>query len=386
MANVFEERVQKFQKELAAKGIDIAVITHPDSVYYFSGFWGYLEMDFGRPTLVVIPKDGDCSLITPGLEAAMAEEMTWIKDIRPSTDGHDGEWGTPLQNIFNKYQNARVGTERDKIHPIISNFMQENLSCGSYHDASVILGEMRMVKTPHELDIMRQAGQVDIAMCEAAIEAIIEDVPEYEITLAVMAAGTRKAAEFLTDTGPERLYTPMIHALQVMQTGGDLHMVHRRPTIKKVKPGESIYLCFCGMMDFKNIKLGFDRQYYLGSCTQEEERIYDIAIKAQKAALDHVRPGVTAESVNAAAVEVYQEEGFGVCYRTGRGVGFSNLERPEFKIGDQTILQAGMTFACDGAVSIPNGGPAGRVGDSIIVTEDGFEYITPFPKEKLRIL
>jgi Xaa-Pro aminopeptidase len=229
---------------------------------------------------------------------------------------------------------------------------------------------------------MRQAGQVDIAMCEAAIEAIQEDVPEYEITLAVMAAGTRKAAEFLTDKGPERLYTPMIHALQIMQTGGDLHMVHRRPTIKKVKPGESIYLCFCGMIDFKNVKLGFDRQYYLGSCTKEEERIYDIAIRAQKAALDHIRPGVTAESVNDAAVEVYQEEGFGVCYRTGRGVGFSNLERPEFKIGDKTILKAGMTFACDGAVSIPNG-PAGRVGDSIIVTEDGFEYITPFPKEKL---
>lgn len=384
MANAYENRVKKFQKELGEHQVDIAVISNPDSVYYFSGFWGYLEMEFGRPTLVVIPKDGDCVLITPGLEEAMAEEMTWIKDIRPWTDGLDGEWGTPLQKIFNKYENAQVGIEREKIHPIISNYMNENLKCGSFSDISELLAEMRMVKTPEEIEIMRQAGQVDVAMCKAAIEAIAVGVPEYEITLAVMAGGTRKAAEFLTDSGPERLYTPMIHNLQIMQTGGDLHMVHRRPTVRKVKEGDSVYLCFCGMINFKNVKLGFDRQYFVGSCTDEEARLYDIAIKAQKTALETIRPGVIAEDVNAAAVEVYEDAGFGVCYRTGRGIGFSNLERPELKVGDKTVLQAGMTFAVDGAVSVPNG-PAGRVGDSIVVTDTGFEYLTPLNKE-LRIL
>lgn len=384
MNNAYENRVKRFQKELAESKVDIAVISNPDSVYYFSGFWGYLEMEFGRPTLVVIPKDGDCVLITPSLEAAMAHEMTWIEDIRPWTDGLDGEWGAPLQKIFNQYENARVGLERDKIHPIVSNYMNEQLKCGSYADVSGILGEMRMIKTPEEIEIMRQAGQVDVAMCEAAIEAIAEGVPEYEITLAVMAGGTRKAAEFLTDTGPERLYTPMIYNLQIMQTGGDLHMVHRRPTVRKVQKGDSVYLCFCGMINFKNVKLGFDRQYYVGSCTDEEARLYNISVKAQEAALESIRPGVTAEAVNAAAVEVYKDAGFGVCYRTGRGIGFSNLERPELKVGDKTVLQAGMTFAVDGAVSVPNG-PAGRVGDSIVVTETGFEFLTPLAKE-LRIL
>jgi len=384
MKNQFKNRVEGFQKKLSESNIDLAVITNPDSVYYFSGFWGYLEMEFGRPTLVIIPKEGECALITPSLEAVMAHEMSWIEEICEWTDGLDGEWGTPLQRIFNKYGKPKVGIERDKIHPIISNFMQDQLQCAGYVDISDHLAEMRIIKTPEEIDIMRQAGQVDIAMCEAAIEAIVAGVPEYEITLAVMAGGTRKAAEFLTDSGPERLFTPMIHNLQIMQTGPDLHMVHRRPTVRKVNKGESVYLCFCGMIDFKNVKLGFDRQYYIGSCTDEEARLYDITIRAQKAALDHIRPGVTAESVNSAAVEIYEEAGFGVCYRTGRGIGFSNLERPELKVGDKTILKAGMTFAVDGAVSIPNG-PAGRVGDSIVVTEGGFEYLTPFPKE-LRIL
>ncbi|MCJ2534420.1 MAG: M24 family metallopeptidase, partial [Candidatus Thermoplasmatota archaeon] len=85
-----------------------------------------------------------------------------------------------------------------------------------------------------------------------------------------------------------------------------------------------------------------------------------------------------------ASLEIYQEAGFGICYRTGRGIGYSFLEKPEFKDGDKTILQPGMTFAVDGGITIP-GEFGARVGDSIVVTENGFEYLTPFPKE-LRIL
>ena len=56
------------------------------------------------------------------------------------------------------------------------------------------------------------------------------------------------------------------------------------------------------------------------------------------------------------------------------------IEKPELKIGDKTLLRSGMTFAVDGAVSIPEKAAA-RVGDSIVVTENGYDYLTPFPKD-----
>jgi Xaa-Pro aminopeptidase len=56
------------------------------------------------------------------------------------------------------------------------------------------------------------------------------------------------------------------------------------------------------------------------------------------------------------------------------------IEKPELKIDDKTLLQVGMTFAVDGAVSIPERAAA-RVGDSIVVTENGYDYLTPFPKD-----
>jgi len=243
---------------------------------------------------------------------------------------------------------------------------------------------MRMVKSPAEIDVMRQAGQVAVAMCEAAVHTIAESVPEYEVSLAAITAGTRKAAEFIGDENSDRLLSPMIHNLQVFQSGPDLSMVHRRPTLRRVKKGDPIYMCFCPFTLFKQIKLGFDREYFVGCVSDEHAKIYEIALKAQAAALAMIRPGVLAEEVHFASLAIYQSAGFGTCYRTGRGVGYSFLEQPEFKDGDKTPLQAGMTFAVDGGITIP-GKFGARVGDSIVVTEDGFEYLTPYPKD-LQIL
>ena len=384
MNDLQKKRVIELQRRLADEDIDLAVIHDLDNIYFLAGFWGYLGMDFGRPTILVIPRTGSPTLITPGLEAEMAANMSWIDDIREWTDGVDGEWQALLDELLVSSTELIVGFEPVKTHPVVTSYLKQKFSDSAIRDISKILSDMRMIKSPEEINTMRQAGQVAVAMCEGAVQTIAEGVPEYEISLAAIAAGTRKAAEFLGHRKSERLYSPMIHNLQILQTGPDLAMVHRRPTIRRIVNGDPVYMCFCPFTLFKQIKLGFDREYFVGKVSDEHARIYEIALKAQAAALEMIRPGVRAEEVHFASLEVYQSEGFGICYRTGRGVGHSYLERPEFKDGDRTILQAGMTFAVDGGITI-EGEFGARVGDSIVVTDDGFEYLTPYPKE-LRIL
>ena len=67
MRELQKKRVIEFQRRIADEGIDLAVIHDPDSIYFLSGFWGYLGMDFGRPTILVIPRSATPTLITPGL-------------------------------------------------------------------------------------------------------------------------------------------------------------------------------------------------------------------------------------------------------------------------------------------------------------------------------
>ena len=124
----------------------------------------------------------------------MARAMTWIEDIREWTDGVGGEWGVHLQDLLDGIKNLRIGIEPYKTHPMILECLKHDFNGIGLVDISNIIAEMRMVKSHEEIAVLRQAGQVAVAMCQAGVKAIAEGVAEYEVALAVIAGGTRKAA------------------------------------------------------------------------------------------------------------------------------------------------------------------------------------------------
>jgi len=369
---------------MADENIDAVLLTDPDSIYYFSGYWGYLGIEFGRPTMLFVPRSGDCTVITPLMESEMCRNMTWIEDVCAWTDGTQGEWRRPLRDLIGNHETLTLGIERMLIPPIVSEFLHDELPRANCVDAGWLISAMRMIKSAQEIEVMRQAGHVAIAMVEAARDIIGEGVPEYEVALAAIAGGTRKAAELLIHEPMEGIYSPIVYNLGILQSGHDTCMVHYRSSVRRIQHGDPVYLCFCGAASFKQYKLGFDREFFVGSVTDEQAKAYEVAVKAQLTALDTIRPGIIAEDVHFAAAAVYRDAGFEPGYRTGRSIGCSFLEKPELKAGDKTPLQAGMTFAVDGGITVPQKLGV-RVGDSIVVNNEGFEYLTPYPKD-LRVL
>jgi len=374
-------RTLKLQNIMKNMGIQKAIFTDESSIAYLAGFWGYLGIEFGRPTMLVIDADDAPTVITPLMESEMVAAMTWVENVKTWEDIGPNSWGRALQLAVGKTPNA-LWIESNHIPAIVRNFIDESFKGVLLNNISPILGEMRMIKTSFEINIMKQAGQIAGAMMAAAHESLAEGRQEYESALAVIDAGSRKAASFLTAEGWESFVSPMIHNLQILQSGSDSSMVHRRASVKAYEKFDPVYFCFCNMAQFKQYKLGFDRMFHIGDVTDQARDVQEAAIEAQQAAINRIRPGILAEEVAAAANEVYQKRGYETGYRTGRSIGVAYLEAPELKAGDKTVLEPGMTFAVDGGISL-DGEAAGRIGDSVVVTENGFDYITDYPREIL---
>ncbi|MTI02172.1 Xaa-Pro peptidase family protein [Roseibium sp. RKSG952] len=381
MLNEAKTRTFTLQAQMKDLGIQRAVFTDESSIAYLSGFWGYLGIEFGRPTMLVVHADEAPIVITPLMESEMVTAMTWVEDIRTWEDMGQRTWGRALESALGD-KPEEIWVERNSIPAIVRNHLEETYPGSPIKDISPVLGAMRMIKTPFEIQVMKEAGQIAGAMMKAAHGSLQEGALEYESALAVIEAGSRKAATFLTDKGWDRFVSPMIHNLQILQSGRDTSMVHRRASVRQYQRADPVYFCFCNMAQFKQYKLGFDRMFHIGEVRDDAARVQQAAIDAQQAAIAAIRPGIEAQDVAAAANEVYAERGYETGYRTGRSIGVAYLEAPELKTGDTTILQPGMTFAVDGGISI-DGVTAGRIGDSVVVTETGFDYITEYPRTLL---
>lgn len=381
MLNEAKKRTHLLQSRMKEQGIRKAVFTDESSIAYLAGFWGYLGIEFGRPTMLVVDADDTPAIITPLMESEMVGAMTWIEDIRVWEDFGQRSWGRALKQALGD-KPGEIWIERNHIPAIVRNFLDEAFKDVPLQDISPVLGEQRMIKSPFEIDIMKQAGEIAGAMMGAAHGSLAEGKQEFESALAVIDAGSRKAARFLTNKGWDSFVSPMIHNLQILQSGSDTSMVHRRASVRAYEKFDPVYFCFCNMAQFKQYKLGFDRMFHIGGVTDAGAKVQQAAIDAQQAALAALRPGVLAEDIAHAANEIYRERGYETGYRTGRSIGVAYLEAPELKDGDKTVLQPGMTFAVDGGISI-DGVAAGRIGDSVVVTETGFEYLTHYPREIL---
>ncbi|MCY3769298.1 MAG: Xaa-Pro peptidase family protein [Gammaproteobacteria bacterium] len=375
---MFEKRLDDLRARLKDSGIEAGIITDDDNVYYLTGYYDYLHMEFGRPTILIVPVDGESLLVTPRIDLNTARATAEVDRIEAWNDGQGNEWREHLPGALKG--RSRVAVESRFIPQVVREFVSGVVNGGPLTDITPILSTMRMVKSEEELELARHAGKVATTMMKAGREAIGDGVPEYEVALAASAAGTKTASRILEQHYPSSPYmSPNTHFLQIMASGDEITMTHHRASTRVMGYGEPVFLCFCGMTNFHRFKLGFDRTFWIGEIRDPSQAsIYNIAVESQAAALQVLRPGVTAEEVHAAYAQVIEEAGYDYPFRCGRGTGFSFLEKPELVSHDKTVLQPNMVLAVDGSVCTDDF--RAQVGDSVIVTDQGYETLTAFPK------
>ena len=221
----------------------------------------------------------------------------------------------------------------------------------------------RMVKSDHEIELMRLANRVTLAAYEAAYGASREGMTQRELEDLIAAAYAK-------------LGFPGEASVQV---GEYAALPHGSVTPQVIREG-SIVIVDDGC-EVEGYQSDITRTFVLGKASDKMKRVFDIVHQAQAAALRASRPGVECQAVDAAARKVIVDAGFGPDYkffshRVGHGIGMDEHEWPYLVRGNTTPLLANMTFSDEPGIYIP--GEFGmRLEDDMHITENGAELFTP---------
>ena len=119
---MFETRMNALRHRLGKDGIDVAVITDDDNIYYLTGYYDYLHMEFGRPTILMVHRDAPSVLITPTIDLNTAEAAARVDRIAPWNDGMGAEWRAELPALINIAK--RVAIEPDHIPSVVRRYIR----------------------------------------------------------------------------------------------------------------------------------------------------------------------------------------------------------------------------------------------------------------------
>ena len=337
----FEGRTQRAQAMMHAAQIDaLWVMTEPDMAY-FSGYNSYFWQSPTRPWFLVIPATGKPIALVPSLGAA-AVSRTWLDEVRtwPSPNPMDEGIGLLTQTLKDCARTfGRVGAPlgpethlRLPANDVAQ--LRANLGSTDIVDATDIVRELRMVKSPHEIEKHAYICSCVSSTFEAMPTLIQSGMSEWEafqnIRINLIQQGVDSAPFLTTISGP-----------------GGVDDAIRLPTDRVMEPGDLVFIDTGS--EFDNHYSDFDRNFALNHASDAAKRAYALCHRALDAGIAAARPGVRACDIWQAMAAVLAESGTSASAigRMGHGVGLRNTEWPSLMDGDETPIREGMVLAIE---------------------------------------
>ncbi|SNS20044.1 M24 family metallopeptidase [Rhodococcoides kyotonense] len=359
-SEIYASRLSRAAQYAGEAGLDALLITPGPDLQYLVGS---RASSFERLICLVVPADGStATVIVPRLELAALTDSA-VSDLGLQiTDWVDGV--SPYELVSSTLRQG-AATAVDDAMPAL-HFVPLASSIGQVPVlATDVLRRLRMIKDDAEIEALRRAGQaidrvharmgdfLRVGRTEAAVAA--------DIGAAIVEEGHTDAAFIIVGSGPH---------------GAD---PHHEVSDRVIEAGDVVVIDIGGPVA-PGYNSDSTRTYVLGEPTPEIAAQYALLERAQQAAVDAVRPGVTAESIDAAARDLLAAEGLGDAFlhRTGHGIGLSVHEEPYIVSGNDIRLTEGMAFSVEPGIYF-RGNWGARIEDIVIVTADGCESVNLRP-------
>jgi Xaa-Pro aminopeptidase len=364
----------------ARAGIGALLLTPGPDLRYLTG---YDALATERLTCLAVPADGPAFLIAPRLELRSVQAspagglaldiVAWDETDDPYRLVADrlGRPGSPrAQGAQGRPEALESVGLADQMWAMMVLRFRDALPGARLGLASTALRGLRIRKTDAEVAALRQAG--------AAIDRVHGRVPELlrpgraerevaaDIAGAIVAEGHARADFVIVGSGPNAARP------------------HHEPSGRILAAGDSVVVDIGGTMP-SGYCSDCTRTYAIGSPPPEVTAYYQVLLEAQEAACGAVRPGVSAEAVDAAAREPITAAGYGeyFVHRTGHGIGLETHEDPYIVSGNTEALVPGMAFSVEpGIYPGPHGA---RIEDIVVCTPDGGQRLNNVTRELVEV-
>ena len=356
------DRLRRAQLQARRQSVDALLLTPGADLRYLTG---YDALPLERLTCLVLPAEGDPALVVPRLElpAAQASPAARLGIDIVAYDEVDNAYllvakrlGAPeVVGLANRMWAEQVMSFRAAL-PSSRQVL-----------AGPVLRELRIRKSPAEVEALRRAGR--------AIDRVHERMAEWLRAGRTEADIGRDIADAILAEGHATVN------FVIVASGPNGASPHHHTGERVIAPGDAVVVDIGGTTA-DGYCSDATRTYAVGRAPDGFADYYDVLRQAQQAACDAVRPGISAHDVDAAARDLIAGAGYGeyFVHRTGHGIGLSEHEEPWIVAGNDEPLEPGMAFSVEPGIYLP-GRHGARIEDIVVCTDQGADRLNLVDRE-----
>lgn len=361
-----ETRFDKLYALMRQAGLDVMALIPGPNHRYLTGAVHYV---MERPIVTFYPLDQTPIAVIPQLEIPLFERHPAAAELIAYTDaeGYAGAFRAALDRIGSP--GKTIGVEGLLMRFFEGEIIRQSAPGATVVDASAQLEELRLIKDAAEIAALRRAIDISQRALRATFAEVVIGMSEIEAA-AILENHMRALG------GDGLSFGTILHA------GGNTTLPHSGPLDYRIQHGDPLIVDFGAT--FAGYCADITRTVFFGAVSDEHREFYAVARAANEAGRRAARPGATCESVDIAARQVFIDAGYEdlMRHRTGHGIGLEAHEAPYIVVGNQRVLEPGMVFTIEPGI-YRQGEIGVRIEDNVLITDDGAESLTTFPRDIL---
>ncbi|MEN1967054.1 Xaa-Pro peptidase family protein [Lentibacillus sp. N15] len=364
----YQTRLTELVNNVKENSLDIAMITTPANVFYYTGFNSDPHERF--MALVVDILNDQTILFAPALDKEIAQENSFIKDIVPISDEED-----PYAKLQEKLGGniVRFGLEMKQVSMFQHQCLASIFPNAQYEDIQPFVNNQRLKKSRSELAYTKKAITIIEKVMTEGIKKVTTGMSELEFAAELEYLMKQFGAE-----GPS--------FSTIVLSGEKTALPHGTPGNRAFQKGDFL-LIDMGVRITEGYCSDITRTFIIGDASERQKEIYEIVRQSALAGIQAVKADVPLKTFDIAARNVIKENGYGKYFnnRVGHGLGIEVHEEPSIHENNEQIAENGLFFTIEPGIYIPNYGGV-RIEDNVYINEQGKgEVLTGFQRD-LQIL